>query len=152
MGQPGKPGWSYYPLVTLPRQLDIVWCRFPDNLGLTRPGPKARPALVRAVQLDRTGSRARIEVTYGTSNLKVETRGDIDLLLANATELARMGLSQPTRFDLDRTATLPWAEEFFVAREGYQTPIIGHLSAEGCAQLEAIKVYRRVLASHRSKG
>ena len=59
MAQPGKQDWTYYPLVTLPRPLDIVWCRFPKDEKPSRPGPKPRPALVRSFELskDHTGAR-----------------------------------------------------------------------------------------------
>ena len=143
MGQPGKAGWTYYPLLTLPRPLDIVWCRFPAVEMPSRPGPKPRPALVRSLYLNKDHTRARIEVTFGTSNTKMHDR-PYDLILSNATERAEMGLPQSTRFDLDRTAILPWAVEFFEPRAGHRTPIIGHLSSAAIAQLEALKVYRRL--------
>jgi hypothetical protein len=101
-----------------------------------------RPALVRSVYLNRGHTKARAEVTYGTSNLKVETR-HLDLILANATDLAEMGLPQATRFDLDMTVVLPWCEEFFMPREGQTSPIIGHLNFAAVSQLETIKVLRR---------
>lgn len=108
----------------------------------SQPGPKHRPALVRSVLLNRDHTRARIEVTYGTSKLKVETRL-LDLILANASDLAEMGLPQATRFDLDMTVTLPWAAEFFEPRAGQSTPILGHLNFAAISQLEALKVMRR---------
>lgn len=142
MAPPGKAGWTYFPLVTLPRALDIVWCRFPLNEAMSKPGPKSRPALVRSVFLNRAHTWARVEVTYGTSNTKNDTRL-LDLIIQNATDLAEMGLPQATRFDLDRTVILPWSAEFFEPRAGYETPIIGHLNHSAVAQLEALKVLRR---------
>lgn len=112
----------------------------------SRPGPKPRPALVRAVLLDKTHTKARVEVTYGSSKLKADAR-PLDLILSNATHLAQMGLAQATRFDLDLTVTLPWASEFFEPRPGHATPIIGHLNQESIAQLEALKVVRRMESS-----
>ena len=142
MSQPGKAGWNYYPLVTLPRPLDIVWCRFPTAEMPSRPGPKPRPALVRAVFLNRTHTRAQVEVTFGTSNTKSDERL-YDLIVSNASERAVMGLAQATRFDLDRTVRLPWAKDFFQPHDGHNTPIIGHLTPAAIAQLEALKVTRR---------
>ncbi len=142
MAPAGEAGWTYYPLLSLPRALDIVWCRFPTRDKPSNPGPKSRPALVRSVYLNKNHTRARVEVTYGTSNQKLDTR-PLDLVLANATDLAEMGLPQATRFDLDATVTLPWCEEFFVPRPGQTSPIIGHLNYAGVSQLETLKVLRR---------
>ena len=142
MAQPGKKGWSYYPLVTLPRSLDIVWCRFPTAEMPSKPGPYPRPALVRSVFLNPDHTKAMVEVTYGTSNTKSDER-PFDLILANAAEMAMMGLPQATRFDLDRTLRLPWAREFFEPRRDRPTPVIGHLTHSAIAQLEALKVARR---------
>lgn len=137
-----KAGWTYYPLSTLPRVLDIVWCRFPTHDALANPGPKPRPALVRSVYLDKPHTRAQVEVTYGSSQLKTDTRL-LDPILQNATDLAEMGLPQATRFDLDLTLRLPWSTEFFEPRPGQQSPIIGHLNFPSISQLEALKVARR---------
>lgn len=137
-----KPDWTYYPLVNSPRSLDIVWCRFPTAEMPSRPGPKQRPALVRSVLIDKSHTKLRVEVTYGTSVLKTDTRF-LDLVIANATDLAEMCLPQATRFDLDCTVVLPWAEEFFVPRPGQPTPIIGHLNMAAISQLETLKVMRR---------
>lgn len=126
MVRPGEQvGWKYYPLLTLPRVLDIVWCRFPTHDALDQPGPKMPPALVRSVFLNKQHTRARVEVTYGSSKLKVDDRPQ-DLILQNATDLAEMGLPQASRFDLDLSLQLPWAAEFFEARPGQRSPIIGH--------------------------
>jgi hypothetical protein len=142
MARAGKSSWTYYPLVTLPRALDIVWCRFPTRETPSNPGPKPRLALVRSVYLNPTHTRARVEVTYGSSKLKADTRL-LDLILANATDLAEMGLPQATRFDLDISVLLPWCEEFFEPSAGHRTPIIGHLNFTAVSQLETLKVMRR---------
>lgn len=142
MAPAGESSWTYYPLLSLPRALDIVWCRFPTREYPSGPGPKSRPALVRSVYLNRAHTRARVAVTYGTSNQKLDTR-PLDLLLANATDLAEMGLPQATRFDLDAAVVLPWCEEFFVPRAGQSSPIIGHLNFAAVSQLETLKVLRR---------
>lgn len=142
MAPAGRLGWTYFPLVTLPRSLDIVWCRFPDRDQPSRPGPKPRPALVRSVFLNKQHTRAQIEVTYGTSKLKQDARL-LDLIIANATDLAEMQLPQATRFDLDVTLTLPWASEFFEPRPGQSSPIISHLNHAAVSQLETLKVMRR---------
>jgi hypothetical protein len=96
---------------------------------------------VRAVELFHGHSKARVEVTFGTSKNVHET--SLDLIIANLEEMNVAGLFQNTRFKLDKTRKLPWAEEFFVAPEGKKSPIIGHLGSTSIAQLEAIKVLRR---------
>lgn len=106
MAPAGNPGWTYYPLISLPRVLDIVWCRFPTHDSPSKPGPKPRPALVRSVFINKDHTKAQVEVTYGSSKLKTDTRL-LDLILQNATDLAEMGLPQATRFDLDLTVRLP---------------------------------------------
>lgn len=139
----GSPVWTYYPVHTIPASLDIVWCRFPQ-LPKTRPGPKNRPALVRTVDLSRDHAFARVEVCYGTSQLKKD-RYPFDLFIENASQLTLLGLSQATRFELDRTLWLPWASEFFVSKDGPKTPIIGRLSDQEIGQLHTLVRLRRTL-------
>lgn len=132
--------WSYLPFVTVPTALDIVWCRFPE-LGLN-PGPKCRPALVRSVALTEGHKHAFVEVCYGTSKLKSDLHPD-DLIIQNAAQLNLLGLPQATRFELSKTIWLPWASEFFEARKGCKTPIIGHLTNREIGQLEGVMRRRK---------
>jgi hypothetical protein len=136
-----KGSFAYYPLHTIPTALDVVWCRFPQDEWPDKPGPKERPALVRAVGLYDKQTKAAVEVTYGTS--KITSAHILDLQICNCEEMAASGLYQATAFVLDRTILLPWAQEFFAVRDGYKTPIVGHLPASAVAQLEALKVERR---------
>jgi hypothetical protein len=92
--------------------------------------------------LNKAQTKAALEVTFGTSRLRTGERL-YDLIISNSQSLDACGLPSHTRFDLDRTATLPWAKEFFVARQGYKTPIIGTLDTTTKMQLEALKVMRR---------
>lgn len=141
MGRPGEAGWRYYSIHSVPSALEIVWCNFPKEHALGNPGPKPRPALVRAVKLNRERTRAEVEVTYGTSKLKSFER-PYDLIIQNAGDLSAMRLPQATRFDLDKTIWLPWAEEWFAPRVHGQSPIIGSLT-QGCRQrLADLKVKR----------
>jgi hypothetical protein len=142
-GDDEQEQWTYWPLHTLPRSLDIVWCRFPE-LNLSEPGPKSRPGLVRSVELSTDHKRARVEVCYGTSKLKHDLY-PTDLFIENASRMAQLGLTQSTRFELDRTLILPWAKEFFSPKDGSRTPIIGHLSEPEITQLETLK---RLKAAH----
>jgi hypothetical protein len=96
---------------------------------------------VRAVELFHGHTKARVEVTFGKS--KNVHEGFLDLIIANVDDMNMAGLFQNTRFKLDKTRKLPWAEEFFTPPAGKQTPVIGHLSSTSIAQLEAIKMSRR---------
>lgn len=143
MGQGDKANtWSYFPLHTIPRPLDIVWCRFPLQEMTTKPGPKSRPGLVRCVLLNREHTKAAVEVCYGTSQLKKD-RFPLDLFIENAAQLNLLGLPQATRFELDRTLQLPWASEFFGPRDGTKSPIIGRLTQDEVSQLETLKRIRK---------
>jgi hypothetical protein len=125
----------------MPRMLDVVWCMFPEQEKPNQPGPKPRPALVRAVFLYHNQTRAAVEVTYGTS--RISQLHALDLQISNLEAMNDAGLFQATGFRLSKTLKLPWAEEFFVPRDGERTPIIGHLNHQSVAQLEALKVARR---------
>jgi len=140
MAPAGKLGFTYYSLANLPRALDIVWCRFPE-LGI-EPGPKQRPALVRAVFLNPSHTKAIVEVTYCTSRLKAFER-PLDLIIANCAEMNEAGLPSNTRFDLDRTIMLPWASEFFEPRANERNIVIGHLPPDAKVQLQVLVVARR---------
>jgi hypothetical protein len=138
MDQPGETSstWHYYSIHSIPRPLDIVWCHFPEfQHDPSKPGPKPRPALVRAVRLNSERTRAEVEVTYGTSRTKSFER-PYDLIIANAEDRIAMGLPQATRFDLDLTIWLPWAEEWFKSRSHGQSAVIGSLTPK----------YRQMLA------
>jgi hypothetical protein len=113
------------------------------------PAPSPHPALVRAVELFHGHTKARVEVTFGTSKNVFED--SLDLVIANIEEMNEAGLFQSTRFKLDKTRKLPWAEEFFVPLPGKKTPVIGHLSTAAIGQLEALKVQRRRLRSSKPK-
>lgn len=137
----GKPALSFYPLVTAPRPLDIVWCCFPTAEAPKSPGPKPRPALVRAFALNKDKTRALIEVTYGTTKLKDRP---FDLHVQNSERIDHCGLERATRFDLDRTLFLPWCAEYFRPAAGRTQVILGHLDKSSKMQLEALKVARRI--------
>jgi hypothetical protein len=64
----------------------------------------------------------------GTTTLKILQRGRIDLIVQKASDLRQMGLARATRFDLDKTAVLPWTSAFFGHWSGHQTPRIGALT------------------------
>lgn len=149
MDRPGRPSFTYHPLSTLPASLDIVWCRFPEREAPATPGPKSRPALVRAVALNDDETKGVVHVAFGTGRLKAHRA--LDLQIQNFRSIEECGLEKATRFDLDRCLWLPWVKEFFGPAPGYSATILGHLDHQSCMQLEALKVARRALASRKRK-
>lgn len=131
-----------YSVNTVPRQLDVVWCKFPLEEMPTKPGPKTRPGLVRSVMLSKDHTWAVVEVTYGTSKHTPQDM-PLELHIYNSTELDKCGLPQATCFILSKTVKLLWGPDFFCEREDGTGPIIGHLSPTSLMQLEALKVARR---------
>lgn len=107
---------------------DIVWCRFPDSVSLR---PKPRPALVLGV-FDDTAPKFIIRVAFGTSQRTTTLyRGEFAILRErNPLAYASAGLSFDTKFDLRRTANLPYSDEWFsvppAAPRG-QSPLLGTL-------------------------
>lgn len=123
--------------------MDVVWCRFPEHQEPFKPGPKNRPALVKATSLDAM-DRPSVQVTYGTSNLKMSQR-PLDMFVTNAKDMAIAGLPQATRFDLDVVLWLPWSSDFFICREHTPTPIVGRLSSNSIELLSIIAEKRLAL-------
>ena len=111
-----------------PQPGDIVWCRFPHDLA-TRPGPKARPALVLAVG-DIKGTTA-VEVAFGTSQ-KTSRLFAAEFLIGldDGDAFRTAGLSYPTKFDLGKSLELPYSAEWFAIAPGApfgQNPKLGIL-------------------------
>jgi hypothetical protein len=121
--------WSYYPVSTLPAPLDVVLCKFPEDLDLQKPPLKTRPGLVIKTAYSDPGFEPEVRVVYGTSNLKMSKRR-YDLIVMNNQEMYEAGLSRATRFDLDKIVWMPWCSEFFIKPDHphYSSPVIGHLS------------------------
>jgi hypothetical protein len=132
------PSWTYFPRASLPKPLDVVWCYFPIVEDVGNPAPKPRPALVRRASA-RDG-KPYVEVAYGTS--QTDRRSERALYIANLTDMVEIGLPQATVFDLDRTALVPWAEEWFGLLDG-QGPVIGKLNARWREYLKLITRGRR---------
>lgn len=111
----------------LPEPLDIVWARFPFDEKPGVPGEKPRPGLVFSTFEIEPG-RFSVQIAYGTSNLKTENR-PFDFRIQNFRMMQFAGLSQATRFDLDRIKFLPWDDQWFESPNlaKYATPVIGKL-------------------------
>lgn len=96
---------------SLPAPGDIVYCRFPEEIG--KPGPKPRAALVTGIVEFHDGTKGVI-VAYGTSQKTRELRSGEFLISAQDGEAYRAsGLSYPTKFDLRSTTALPYTDEWF---------------------------------------
>ena len=121
----GKPAWTSAP----PSTYDIVSCWYPEVEAPDDPGPELRPALVVKVYKGKKTGAYACEVAYGTKNLKVIRRGEIDLIISHPPRL-QVGLARATRFDLDRIVLLPWEPPFFEPWTGNPTPKIGALTEE----------------------
>lgn len=118
--------YACYDPTTLPRPGDVVWCRFPFREMPGKPGAKPRPAIVRAVFLDRRTSRSSVEVAFGTSK-KTDKLYEGEFLVATPSGRRAAGLDLATKFDLGRTVRIPWAIQFFTIRPGADSLIVGSL-------------------------
>lgn len=98
-----------------------------------------RPGLVRQSFADHDGN-PWVEVAYGTSRDPF-AKGYENFTVSNTVEMNLAGLHRATRFRLDRTATLPWAAEYFVPRLPFPTPVIGRLSAHMVKLLQVQMAY-----------
>ena len=95
----------------LPAPGDIVWCRFPQELGV--PGPKPRPALVLGVGFS-DSEKDSVRVAYGTTKrVNEKLGGEFEITQNDGPAFELSGLSHPTKFDLRKTHVLPYTEEWF---------------------------------------
>lgn len=123
MAAPSEPFW----VATPPNAFDIATAWFPERNSIP-PGPKLRPSLVIAVLQNKISGSIACKIAYGTKNLKLTQRGQLDLIIQNSVDMALFGLSTATRFDLDFTATVPWNNKYFGCWYGYSSPVIGSLT------------------------
>lgn len=84
-----------------------MWCKFPyhDNLAVT----KKRPALVLAVSI----SKHAVKVAYGTSQKTNSIYPGEFVIDPSDLCFSLSGLEVRTKFDLVRTANLPFTEDWF---------------------------------------
>lgn len=111
-----------------PEPGDIVYCRFPEQVG--SPGPKPRPALVLGVGFS-GDEKDSVRVAYGTSQKVNDLHsGEFCITPADGPAFALSGLSYPTKFDLRNTQVLPYTEDWFAVPPNPthgQTPKLGTL-------------------------
>ncbi|MBS1054940.1 hypothetical protein [Gluconobacter kondonii] len=113
---------KYAPLPTIG---DIVWCHFPQEMGV--PGPKPRPALVRAVST----ARNLVQVAYGTSKKTGSLYPGEFVLDPSDGGFADSGLEVRTKFDVGNLVTLPFDDTWFapspLLKPGTPAPKMGSL-------------------------
>lgn len=125
----------FYLASTLPLPGDVIWCNFPLRELPGKPGPKARPSLVRGVGRSLDGLRGLVEASFGTS--KIIGNPPDSLIISDAAELAACGLARPTCFHLDQTVVLPWSEDYFAREPLSSKLVIGHLPPSAKIRLTA---------------
>jgi hypothetical protein len=115
------------PEAWLPRPMDVVWSRFPYAQNPGVPGAVPHPALVFST-FEREAGLFSVQVAYGTSNLKTETR-PFDFRVQNFRCMQYAGLDKATRFDLDNVKFLQWDSDWFESPDPtkYPTPVIGYM-------------------------
>jgi len=145
-----EPTW--YAESTAPKPLDVVWCHFPFEDVEEH---KDRPTLVRDVLYDEGNRKGQVwlDVTYGTSRIdKPLSPGSFSIVPYS--ELAQIGLHKNTRFELFKTALLPWSLEHFPNCPGKNTPILGHLTGRQKIRLQEFqkRIDQAMAAMKKSEG
>jgi PemK-like, MazF-like toxin of type II toxin-antitoxin system len=120
---------------------DIVWCLFPEQMGV--PGPKPRPALVTGVNPN--NGKPVVTVAYGTTQkLDKIYPTEFTINKVDGAAFALSGLSYETKFDLENSVVLPYCSKWFTppphAPHG-QLPQLGTLHA---------KILPRVIAAYKN--
>jgi len=112
----------------VPAPGDVVWCRFPEDEGI-RPSPKARPALILAVQDD--VSPVRVRVAYGTSRDTGELAPwEFRIGPEDGVAFTASGLALATKFSMRKVVVLDYTDLWFSSAPGRpvgDTPRLGIL-------------------------
>ncbi|AUF97200.1 hypothetical protein CXQ80_15845 [Pseudomonas sp. 02C 26] len=93
----------------LPAPGDIVWCKFPETVGI--PGPKNRPCLILGV----FDEDHMVRVCYGTSQKTGQEEiypGEF-VMDPQDDGFDISGLGPRTKFDLNNTFDLPFTDRWF---------------------------------------
>ena len=120
--------WSFHDIGAPPSNRRYRLVSLSKAPNFNQPSDLFHPVLVRERHLNIEERQTALTVSYGTSNLKEETRGDRDLIIP-ADEINHHKLRCPTRFDLDdaNRLILPWCLEFFTPPGSQPGIIISHL-------------------------
>jgi len=107
----------YFPL---PTNGDIVWCLFPESLGV--PGPKPRPALIIEIGAD-VKNRVVVTVVYGTTKkLDRLYPSEFNIVKTDRASFVLSGLAADTKFDFNHSVKLPYCSTWFGPAPGQQSP------------------------------
>ncbi len=68
-----------------------------------------------------------VELAFGTSK-NPNRLHPLNFTVSKLSDMDACGLYYATRFDLQRTMTLPFTDEFFEVRFGFHSPTIGRLT------------------------
>jgi len=87
---------------SVPTNGDIVWCLFPDAIGVA--GPKTRPALIIAIDAD-SKNKPFVTDVYGTTK-KINRLYPSEFKIEKADEASfkLSGLAADTKFDFNHQA------------------------------------------------
>lgn len=122
---------NFYPAVTLPAPLSVVWGRFPYDEKPGQPGADFHPCLVFEWNEFRPDQYA-VLVAFGTGNIDRGERG-INFIVSKYEAQIRAGLNKETLFDLGRTKWLQWSDRWFSSPNPakWPTPVIGKIGEGG---------------------
>jgi hypothetical protein len=122
----------------LPAPGDIVYCFFPEEVGI--PGRKPRPALVTTIVEFDDGTLG-VCVAYGTSKKVSDLRaGEFAITPDDGEAYTHSGLSFPTKFNLRKREYLPYTTQWFrvpTSPRFGQTPKLGLLHPSLIRRLKA---------------
>lgn len=125
---------------------DIVWCKFPQILGV--PGPKLRPALVIAT----FDNDHKIRVCYGTSQRLNQLHFGEYLFDAHDFGFGHTGLAVSTKFNLAQYVDLSFDSDWFAPDAGLvpasPLPLMGSVHPSVLQTpgfLKAVADHRKVL-------
>lgn len=125
-----------------PRIFDVMWARFPYHGEGGRPANDKHPVLVCQVAEDGEGD-CWVGCYYGTSNIKLDERDELDLVIMSFESIQKMALSKHTRFDLDRCMWLPFDDQYFIENpKSPGSPIFAKAPERVIAKLKAKLRYR----------
>lgn len=117
---------------------DIVWCKFPEQEGIS-PGDKPRPALI--VDVDNHRKPARVRVAYGTSKQVARCgRGEFSITPKDGRAFKASGLFVATKFSFRKAVVLDYTNLWFDLAPGDplgETPVMGMLHPSVTARAAA---------------
>nr|WP_243465125.1 hypothetical protein [Photorhabdus temperata] len=118
----------------------MLWCRFPQCVGV--PGPKPRPALVLAA----SPAEHALVVAYGTSQKTDKIYPGEFVIETTDPDFVLTGLAFDTKFDLNHRLKLYYTSEWFSiapARRTFPIPVSPHIGMLPASYYEAVRKVAR---------